>query len=83
MEALMFGTTHVAIGFVDLGGLAASSQLLEVAANSPAGSSRTRKQLRWVGYEMSAVCVAKTLVLLEMMQGTASNVDQVLQVGLP
>jgi hypothetical protein len=29
---------------------------------------------------MSAVCMAKTLVLLEMMQGTAATVDQVLQV---
>lgn len=130
-EILSPGTTHVAIGFVDLGGLAAAcevmaarepllAQLAQLGANLAAGSStsgsgsNTRsgsgggsssssksltpqelqeqflqslssktglKPLRWVGYEQSAYCVAKTLVLLQMVEQGAA-VDGVLQVGL-
>lgn len=84
----------MAIGFVDLGGLAAACELLPArdpealrmallgeactaAGGSFSGSSsssRILQPLRWVGYEMSAYSVAKTLVILEMMeQGAAVN----------
>lgn len=78
IEALTPGTTHVAIGFVDLGSLAAACEVLSDAAGSSQASST--KPLRWVGYEMSAVCVAKTLVILQMVEDSATAVDEVLQV---
>lgn len=38
------------------------------------------QSLRWVGYERSAYCVGKTLVLLTMVEQGAA-VDELLQVG--
>jgi hypothetical protein len=103
-EILEPGTTHVAIGFVDLGGLAAACEMLtarepelaDVAdfAAAYSGSSSSSRQgnwmeglrrqlgvepLRWVGYEMSAYCVSKTLVVLQMVEQGAA-VDEILQV---
>jgi hypothetical protein len=121
-EMLSFGSTHVAIGFVDLGGLAAACTMMaarepmmeEIAdlglmsagsssngssggsggtgSSSGSGSVKAQflqnllgtirgKPLCWVGYEQSAYCVAKTLVLLQMVEQGAA-VDEVLQVGL-
>lgn len=96
-EILQPGSTHVAIGFVDLGGLAAACEqlpardgealrmaLLAEACSgrfieAAAAHSRMLQPLRWVGYGLSAYCVAKSLVILEMMeQGVA--VDDILQV---
>jgi hypothetical protein len=120
-EMLSFGSTHVAIGFVDLGGLAAACTMMaarepimeEIAdlgltsagtsssSGSSGGSGRTggssgsvkaqflqnllgkirSKPLCWVGYEQSAYCVAKTLVVLQMVEQGAT-VDELLQVSL-
>lgn len=82
-EALTPGTTHVAIGFVDLGSLSAACGALKL--QKAAANTRSRQPasqpLRWVGYEMSAYAVAKALVLLEMIKLDAS-VDMLLQVRL-
>jgi hypothetical protein len=57
--------------------------MAKVAARfSGSGSSRSRSllgTLRWAGYELSAYCVAKTLVILEMAEQGAA-VDDILQV---
>lgn len=87
-EFLALDTIHVAIGFVDLGGLAASCKLLmehhRLDAADREGwrllTAAAGGPLRWVGYEMSAYAVAKSLVLLEMIEQNAS-VDSLLQVG--
>lgn len=55
-EILEGGKTHVAIGFVDLGSLLAS----EVRMQGP-------EPLRFIGYEISAFAVAKTLLIREML----------------
>jgi tetratricopeptide (TPR) repeat protein len=68
-EVLAKGTTHVAVGFVDLGGLR-EAMLAEPERAAP---------LRWVGYEASPFCVAKTTVIAAMLVGGAP-VDAVLQV---
>jgi hypothetical protein len=68
------GQTHVSVGFLDLGGLAASCVAMEdLLADGGMGV------LRWVGYEASAYCVAKTEVVAEMMRTRAST-DDILQV---
>lgn len=67
------GRTHVAVGFVDLATLSASiaiSGYCEESASQPT---------RWVGYEQSAYAVAKTAVIIAMMQRGASD-DDVMQV---
>jgi hypothetical protein len=110
-EILTPGTTHVAIGFVDLSNLAAACEMMAARhpeyakaglgavadtegsghqAFSTSSSSSSSggggggggglPPLRWVGYEASAPCVAKTLVLLQMVRQGAA-VDEVLQVG--
>jgi hypothetical protein len=85
------GTTHVAVGFVDLGSLAAScraNELRQASSNSSSSSSSasaggdgssSSPPLRWVGYEVSVFAVAKALVLLQMMRQVADT-DCILQV---
>lgn len=70
-EVLTRGTTHVAIGFVDLGDLAAACQVMP--------SSSSNEPLRWVGFEMSPYAVAKAMVVLAMMR-QAADTDAILQV---
>ena len=53
------GSTHVAVGFVDLGGVE-----FDVL---PGGSQNASKPAVWVGVEASAYCVAKTLVIQHMI----------------
>ena len=69
-EVLQGGRTHVAVGFVDLGLLLAAD-----IQNSDAGP------VRFIGYELSAYSIAKTLVLWEMLcsstSSTAEENDQV------
>jgi len=107
-EILTWGKTHVAIGFVDLGGLAAACEMLTSrdddlkaalagADSVTAGSSSSsgsgscsskpsaaaegvagRQPLQWVGYEMSPYCVAKALVVLQMVEQGAA-LDNILQ----
>jgi hypothetical protein len=62
-EMLHQGTTHVAVGFVDLGIL--------LAADIRPGSTRNGNQLRFVGVERSAFCVAKTHVVWELIRESA------------
>lgn len=61
-EALYKGTTHVAVGFVDLGVLLAAS--LEEAPEGQSGP------LRFLGIEMCSYSVAKTYVIWEMLKQT-------------
>jgi hypothetical protein len=81
----------VAVGFVDVGLLAASCEqwlradavaaAAAAAAAAADGSGPPRLQpIKWVGWELSPHHVAKTLVLLTMMEQAAA-VDEVLQVG--
>jgi hypothetical protein len=56
-QVLTLGTTHVAVGFVDLGVLSTGT----LAGDQQDGP------LRFVGYDQSAPCVAKTIVLARMM----------------
>jgi len=60
-EALFLGTTHVAVGFVDLG------MLFGATLNDPP-SSRHLGPLHFIGVELSAYAVAKTLVIWEMLK---------------
>eukprot|EP00736_Rhodelphis_marinus_P010089 Rmarinus@m.2093 len=64
---LVRGKTHVSVGFVDLGELLAPTLQGE------------RGAIRWVGYEVSSYAVAKSRVVLAMLQGKAP-VDAILQV---
>jgi tetratricopeptide (TPR) repeat protein len=68
-EAIAPGSTTVSVGFVDLG------FLLEARLEGPPSSKPTR----WVGYEATAYCVAKTAVVIGMLRLHAP-VDTVLQV---
>jgi tetratricopeptide (TPR) repeat protein len=72
------GTVHVAVGFVDLGLLrTAKLNVDEQLAPGP---------LRWIGYDMSAPCVAKTLIIVRMLQhrpesaASSTLIDDVLEV---
>ncbi|CAB9528467.1 expressed unknown protein [Seminavis robusta] len=62
-EVLHLGTTHVAVGFVDLGILFAAT-LEDKLSGTRAGP------LRFLGIELSVYAVAKTLVIWEMFQQT-------------
>jgi hypothetical protein len=75
-EVLTPGETHVSVGFLDLGGLAAAC----VAGWDEAdGGNMEGGVLQWVGYEASPYCVAKTEVVAEMMRGGVAT-DHILQV---
>lgn len=58
----MLGTTHVAVGFNDLGMLL-TCDLREAPHEQP-----SQKALRFVGLDGSAFSVAKSLVVAEMLQ---------------
>jgi hypothetical protein len=66
------GATHVAVGFVDLGSLLHSTYVITQQPSS--------NPLRWIGYESSAYCVAKTLVISEMFR-SGSSPEAILQVS--
>ena len=82
------GQTHVSIGFVDLGSLIYNDLISEAPTTGSAsaagggGAGATGDGAvgvhRWVGYERSAYCVAKTLVVAELMR--TSTAEIVLQV---
>jgi hypothetical protein len=74
-ETITCGTTHVAIGFVDLGTLL-HAQLM-TKDNQPVSSG---EPIRWVGYEMSAYACAKTMVITQMLLQGAPT-DTILQVS--
>ncbi|MEW5302765.1 MAG: hypothetical protein WDW36_005513 [Sanguina aurantia] len=113
-ESLSAGTTHVAVGFLDLGNLSAALQLWpeeeEEAEDPPSASASAaaaagrqrrasphtpggvsssgggggggggrRQPLRWVGFDLSPYCVAKTMVISKMLT-TGASVDALLQV---
>ena len=69
-EILTAGTTHVAVGFTDLGMIHSVKFLDEWTRDNP---------LRWVGYEASAYCVAKTAVIVGMVESGA-GCDEIVQV---
>ncbi|GIQ83425.1 hypothetical protein KIPB_004743 [Kipferlia bialata] len=60
---MYLGTTHVAVGFVDLG------TLLCADIRGVEGEGEGAGPLSYVGYEMVAHNVAKSLILWHMMQG--------------
>ena len=71
-EILHSGTTHVAVGFVDL------SILLWMHLKETSGTS---EPLRFVGFEKCAFNIAKTLVIVEMLKRKDDGiVDAILQV---
>jgi hypothetical protein len=89
-EFMMPGSTHVAVGFVDLSQLAAAVarwdeegfKLLryQQQQQGEGGEGGGQVPLKWVGYEASAPAVAKTLVVCEMLrQGAAA--EEVTQVS--
>ena len=69
-EILTPGTTHVAIGFTDLGFFHTAKFNAELTPEKP---------LKWFGYEASAYCCAKTAIITTMMMMNAPS-DHVLQV---
>eukprot|EP01034_Spumella_vulgaris_P035759 gene35759-44095_t len=69
-EKIYWGKTHVSIGFVDFGTL----------FHGILDGNESNDPLRWVGYEASAYCVAKTRVVAEMMR-IGAEVKSVLQVS--
>lgn len=70
-KAMLYGTVHVSIGFVDL------SELL-FCMLIPAGQTGP---MRWIGYETSAYSVAKSMVIAHMLRHQA-NTDCILQVWI-
>lgn len=67
-QMLSQGTTHVAVGFVDLGILfAASLNAPPIGRNGP---------LHFLGVETSSYSVAKTLVIWEMLKQTPAEGDK-------
>jgi hypothetical protein len=71
-EYLILGTTVVSVGFVDMG-------FLREAVYGPAKDPMASVPLRWIGFEATAYCVAKTAVIASMME-LGEDVDCVLQV---
>lgn len=63
-EELEPGTTHVAVGFLDLAALAASCQWAAWEGDCVEGVA----PLVWVGYDCSVYAVAKTLVVAQMLR---------------
>eukprot|EP01126_Amoeba_proteus_P057134 TRINITY_DN7249_c0_g3_i2.p1 TRINITY_DN7249_c0_g3~~TRINITY_DN7249_c0_g3_i2.p1 ORF type:complete len:726 (+),score=118.74 TRINITY_DN7249_c0_g3_i2:115-2292(+) len=68
-QILHFGTTHIAVGFCDLGMLLTS--VLTVHESNP--NSVLKKPCVFVGVDMSAYAVAKFLVVNSMMKNGAST----------
>ena len=62
--------SHVSVGFTDL------SMFFNVQYRE---EWSREKPLRWVGYEASAYCVAKTAVVVAMVESGAST-EQIMQV---
>ena len=69
-EILTPGTCHVAVGFTDLSIFNRAKYNKKLSKNKP---------LRWIGYEASAFCVAKTAIIATMMSMNAPT-DDILQV---
>jgi hypothetical protein len=69
-EILTAGKTHVAVGFTDLGMIHTVKCLEEWTPARP---------LKWIGYEASAYCVAKTAVVVAMVE-VGATADEILQV---
>ena len=63
-EVLHKGTTHVAVGFVDLGVLFAAT------LQGPPSPRYQGQSLHFLGIDMSSYAVAKSLVIWEMLQQT-------------
>eukprot|EP00448_Togula_jolla_P026370 CAMPEP_0170652860 /NCGR_PEP_ID=MMETSP0224-20130122/47114_1 /TAXON_ID=285029 /ORGANISM="Togula jolla, Strain CCCM 725" /LENGTH=1145 /DNA_ID=CAMNT_0010984723 /DNA_START=78 /DNA_END=3515 /DNA_ORIENTATION=- len=73
-ETMFFGTTHVAVGFNDLGSLLG-------AHFRPAGEPELAgRPLRFVGLEMSEFSVAKASVVAELLGSKKCPISHVLQV---
>ena len=72
VETLTAGRTTVSMGFVDLG-------LLREAKLDFSGWASKHLPTKWVGYEATAYCVAKTAVIIGMLHQNAAA-DCVLQV---
>ena len=62
--------THVAVGFTDLGVFHSFDYSEEWTTSRP---------LRWVGYEASAYCVAKTTVVVALIERGAAK-EEIMQV---
>ena len=69
-EMLPPGGVHVSVGFTDL-------SLFYNVENSEGWSGR--RPLKWAGYEASAYCVAKTAVIVAMIEGGAAK-EEIMQV---
>ena len=67
-EALFLGTTHVAVGFVDLGIL--------FAAGLKGPPKKRHGPLRFLGIDMSAYTIAKTHVVWELLKETQCGSSQ-------
>ncbi len=65
-KKILSGTVNVSVGFVDLGSLIWS----DVEGDKPT---------QWIGYEGTPFCVAKTMVIAEMLKN-ASSVESIVQV---
>ncbi|GIQ80290.1 hypothetical protein KIPB_001064 [Kipferlia bialata] len=76
------GTTHVAVGFVDLGTLLCADIQSGGRGEREGGEGATPQPLSFVGYELCAFAVAKTMVVWHMLcEGEASHYERaVLQV---
>lgn len=73
-EVLTLGTTHVAVGFVDLG-------LLQWATLNAGVEAQAERPLQFVGLEMCAFNVAKTLVIARMLDAdSGASPRDILQV---
>lgn len=71
---LLNGTTFIEIGFVDFGIIIDSIETLD--------SDISKGPLNVVGYEMAPLCVAKTMVMLEMMRHRTVPSRSVVEVWL-
>jgi hypothetical protein len=57
-ECLTYGTTHVAVGFVDFG----------ILLNCQYNNDNSKDPLRFYGYESSAYAIAKAFIILDLLQ---------------
>ncbi|MEW5312496.1 MAG: hypothetical protein WDW38_004127 [Sanguina aurantia] len=88
-QNLTDGTTHVAVGFLDLGGLCASLRAWEkerfaaesTAPKTPSCGMRNHQPgtLRWIGFDKSLYTVVKTSIIAQMLK-MGADTDVIVQV---
>jgi hypothetical protein len=72
-QEIIAGKVHVSVGFVDLCSLIWSTPAIYESMQY------SQSPIEWIGYEASPFCVAKTMVIAEMLRN-GSLVESIVQV---